>query len=76
MAIHPAFLDCPDPPIDGEPPVAPIWAKQRVAYDLGWIACAHWAKRYDLLADMDSPAYLRERSEALPVGDTPSAAKG
>jgi hypothetical protein len=42
-----------------------IIARERIAFDKGWVGAARWAKRDDLLADLDSPAYLRERDEAL-----------
>jgi hypothetical protein len=35
------------------------------AYVAGWVACAEWAKRDDLLADIDSPAFQREFYSAL-----------
>lgn len=35
------------------------------AYDAGWIECTKWAKRDDLICDMDSPAYKRDRDRAL-----------
>jgi len=31
------------------------------AYMLGWIECACWAKRTDLIADVDSPEYKSDR---------------
>lgn len=34
-------------------------------FDAGFQCGAHWAQREDLLGDMDSPAYLRDRAEAL-----------
>ena len=34
-------------------------------YAAGWIACASWAKRDDLLADIDSPAYIAEFANAI-----------
>ena len=37
----------------------------REAYKLGWILCANWAKRTDLYADIDSPAYIKDRDAAL-----------
>lgn len=35
------------------------------AYAAGWRACASWAKRDDLLADIDSPAYVAEFDAAI-----------
>lgn len=37
------------------------------AYESGWIACAGWAERDDLVFDTESPAYLRERKERVGV---------
>ena len=34
-------------------------------YKRGWVACAGWAKRPDLIADIDSPAYANERAARL-----------
>src|SRR5690349_7485802 len=36
-----------------------------VAYQKGWVACARWAKRDDLISDIGSPAFLAERDAAL-----------
>jgi len=38
------------------------------AYTAGWVACAEWAKRDDLLADIDSPAFQREFDAAIRKG--------
>lgn len=35
------------------------------AYELGWRRSAEWSKRDDLVSDIDSPAYKRERDEDL-----------
>lgn len=35
------------------------------AYEDGWCAAAHWAHREDLNADIGSPAYIKDRDEAL-----------
>lgn len=35
------------------------------AYEAGWIQCAIWAERDDLITDCDSGAYARERDAAL-----------
>lgn len=35
------------------------------AYELGWIQASKWAKREDLIADIGSPAYVREAEAAL-----------
>ena len=35
------------------------------AYELGWRRSAEWSKRDDLLSDIDSPAYKRDRDEDL-----------
>ncbi len=37
-------------------------------YKRGWIACAGFANRQDLVADIDSPAYLNERAGRLALG--------
>lgn len=31
------------------------------AYEAGWLECACWAKRDDLIADIGSPAYIADR---------------
>jgi len=33
-------------------------------FALGWISAASWAGRHDLIADIDSPAYLYDRNAA------------
>jgi len=35
------------------------------AYAQGWVAAAGWAKRNDLVSDIDSPAYLEEREDLI-----------
>jgi hypothetical protein len=35
------------------------------AYEAGWVQCATWAERDDLITDCDSGAYTRERDAAL-----------
>ena len=35
------------------------------AYELGWIQASKWAEREDLIADIGSPAYVREADAAL-----------
>lgn len=35
------------------------------AYDLGWLRCVEWSGRDDLAADMQSTAYLNERTNTL-----------
>lgn len=43
------------------------------AYEDGWCAAAHWAKREDLEADIGSPAYIADRDGALDaLGVAPS----
>lgn len=37
------------------------------AYRHGWINCSKWAERVDLVSDVDSPAYEKERDEAYAV---------
>jgi hypothetical protein len=44
------------------------------AYELGWRAASDWAKRGDLISDIDSPAYLEDRRSAL--GPPPEATLG
>jgi hypothetical protein len=44
---------------------APAAIDVRDAYALGWMHCARWAFRADLIADIDSPIYLRDRDAAL-----------
>jgi hypothetical protein len=34
-------------------------------YAAGWAQCAKWADRVDLISDIDSPAYNRDRDAAL-----------
>jgi len=34
-------------------------------FKMGWISAASWAKRPDLIADIESPAYLSDRHEAM-----------
>ena len=34
-------------------------------YAAGWAAAAQWAKRDDLICDVDSPAYIQERGAVL-----------
>jgi hypothetical protein len=51
-------------------------ARERIAFDKGWVAAARWAKRDDLLADLDSPAYLRERDAALGTTGTYRSSDG
>jgi len=34
-------------------------------YAAGWSACAKWARRDDLIADIGSPAYSKERDAAI-----------
>lgn len=49
--------------------IAAHWNQQnshtREYYNMGWTAAAEWAKRDDLIADMDSPAYIKERNDKL-----------
>ena len=58
-------------------PPEPVGEALREAFKLGFIAAANWALRHDLIADTDSPAYIRERDAALralpaePVGEAP-----
>jgi len=42
-------------------------ARMRIeeAYKRGWIECACWAKRDDLLLDFDSPTYISDRNAHL-----------
>jgi hypothetical protein len=35
------------------------------AFDTGWILATKWAKRDDLICDMDSPAYKRDKTATL-----------
>jgi hypothetical protein len=42
-----------------------IEAQRIAAFEAGWRMAAEWAKRDDLNADMDSPAYIAERKAAL-----------
>ena len=37
----------------------------QAAFAAGWRQAAAWANRSDLLADVDSPAYVRERDNAI-----------
>ena len=37
------------------------------AYKLGWMAASSWAKRYDLLGDIGSPAYVADMADALQI---------
>ena len=37
----------------------------REAYEAGWVECARWANRSDLVSDIDSPAYITDRESAL-----------
>ena len=48
-----------------EPDVTPGEALLQRAYEAGWVQCATWAERDDLITDCDSPAYARERDAAL-----------
>lgn len=34
-------------------------------YDAGWVGCAVWADRTDLITDCDSHAYEKDKAEAL-----------
>ena len=43
--------------------IARLRREQLEAYQQGWIAAATWANRDDLVLDIDSPAYLKERHE-------------
>ena len=43
-------------------------------FDAGWRTAANWMHRDDLLADMDSPAYLSDRAAAI-AGQTPGEAE-
>jgi len=45
-------------------PAAPVAAWSE-AFENGWIACSRWANRDDLIADIGSPAYIRERDHML-----------
>lgn len=45
-------------------------------FELGWFSCTNWADRPDLLADIGSPAYRKERdamiaNEICPAGGVP-----
>lgn len=46
-------------------PLHPPVADAALAYDAGWIECAEWAGRGDLVSDMDSPAYAKDRERSL-----------
>lgn len=39
-----------------------IWPEHG-AYEKGWIQAAKWADRTDLIADIGSPAYLKDKAE-------------
>lgn len=39
--------------------------KINAAYEAGWIEAACWAKRDDLIADIESPAYIADREAHL-----------
>jgi hypothetical protein len=49
--------------------IATLWNSQQKRresdYVEGWGAAAAWAKRDDLLADSESPAYIEERDKRL-----------
>lgn len=47
------------------PDVTPGETLLQRAYEAGWIQCATWAERDDLITDCDSGAYTRERDAAL-----------
>lgn len=42
-----------------------IKAAKEAAFDEGWKMASQWGHRQDLVSDMDSPAYLRERAERI-----------
>lgn len=46
-----------------------IWNRQQEqqwnTYQRGWVAAAGWAQRNDLVSDIDSPAYEKEREQRL-----------
>ena len=46
-----------------EPVVKPLTVND--AYEVGWTMAAIWARRNDLMADIDSPAYIQDRDTAL-----------
>lgn len=39
--------------------------KINAAYEAGWVEAASWAKRDDLMADIESPAYIADREAHL-----------
>lgn len=43
----------------------PDAASLKRAYEAGWVQCAIWGERDDLITDCDSAAYTRERDSAL-----------
>jgi hypothetical protein len=47
------------------PDVTPGETLLQRAYEAGWIQCATWAERDDLITACDSAAYTRERDAAL-----------
>lgn len=41
----------------------------RDLYAAGWAQCAKWANRVDLIADIGSPAYERDKGAAIAKGE-------
>ena len=65
-------LPAPELPVDqpefltlNTAPFVDVNSLLETAYERGWIACASWAKRDDLCADIGSPAYIADRTQHL-----------
>jgi len=35
------------------------------AYKIGWVNCSVWANRDDIIADIESPAYIKDRDDSV-----------
>jgi hypothetical protein len=51
-------------------------AELTYAYEAGWRTAADWAKRDDLYADISSPAYERDKANALVRAPEPGDGNG
>lgn len=53
-----------------------LQAEREAAYDAGWIKSAKWADRVDLIADIGSAAFKRDKSAALSPATTANEVSG
>lgn len=51
--------------LEAVPDLTPGEVLMQRAFEAGWVQCAIWAERDDLITDCDSAAYVRERDATL-----------